>query len=130
VFRDFLPAYDGIASLCKLLELLAPLDRPLSQIVDELPKPTLVHRQLPCPWGLKGTVMRVLNERFADGNVDLRDGIKIFDDRGWVHVQPDPDEPLIHIYAEGETEDASRELEGELEGLVGELIGQETLVER
>jgi phosphomannomutase len=74
--------------------------------------------------------MRVLNERFADGNVDLRDGIKIFDDRGWVQVQPDPDEPLLHIYAEGETGEVSRELEGEVEGLVSELIGQEALVER
>src|SRR5262249_58663946 len=44
VFPDFLPAYDSIASLCKLLELLARLDRPLSQLVSELPQPTLVHR--------------------------------------------------------------------------------------
>ena len=127
VFPDFLPAYDALGSLCKLLELLAPLDRPLSQIVEELPHPTLVHRQLPCPWGLKGTIMRVLNERYADGNVDLRDGIKIFDDRGWAQVQPDPDEPLIHLYAEGETEEISRELEGEFEALVADLIGDEAL---
>ena len=127
VFPDFLSAYDAIASLCKLLELLASVDRPLSQIVLELPEPTLVHRQLQCPWGLKGTVMRVLNERYADWNVDLRDGIKIFDGRGWVQVQPDPDEPLIHIYAEGETRDASLELEGELESAVNALIGQEEL---
>jgi mannose-1-phosphate guanylyltransferase/phosphomannomutase len=130
VFPDFLPAYDAIGSLCKLLELLAPMNRPLSQLVDELPHPTLVHRQLQCPWGQKGTVMRVLNERFADGHVDLRDGIKIFDDRGWVQVQPDPDEPLIHLYAEGESEEVSRELEQELEALVNELIGQEALAER
>jgi mannose-1-phosphate guanylyltransferase/phosphomannomutase len=130
VFPDFLPAYDAIGSLCKLLELLAPMNRPLSQLIDELPHPTLVHRQLPCPWGQKGTVMRVLNERFADGQVDLRDGIKIFDDRGWVQVQPDPDEPLIHLYAEGESEEVSRELEQELEALVNELIGQEALAER
>ena len=45
--------------------------------------------------------MRVLNERFADANVDLRDGIKIFDERGWVQVLPDADEPLVHLYAEG-----------------------------
>src|SRR5205814_8673327 len=28
VFPEFLPAYDAIASLCKLLELLAPVRRP------------------------------------------------------------------------------------------------------
>ena len=42
--------------------------------------------------------MRLLNERFADANVDLRDGLKVFDDRGWVQVLPDPDEPLVHLY--------------------------------
>jgi mannose-1-phosphate guanylyltransferase / phosphomannomutase len=129
-FPDFLPAYDAIASLCKLLELLAPTTQPLSLLVAELPRPTLVHRQLPCPWGLKGTVMRVLNERFSDGDVDLRDGIKIFDERGWVQVLPDPDEPLIHVYAEGETEDVSRDLERELEESIAQLIGQEEFAAR
>ena len=101
VFPGFLPAYDAIASLCKLLELLAPVDEPLSKLVAELPRPTLVHRQVQCPWALKGAVMRVLNERYADGNVDMTDGIKIFDERGWVQVLPDGDEPTIHLYAEG-----------------------------
>ena len=70
VFPGFLPAYDAIAALCKLLELLAPVGDPLSKLVAELPRPTLVHRQVQCPWALKGAVMRVLNERYADGNVD------------------------------------------------------------
>src|SRR5213076_285163 len=57
VCPEFLPAYDAVASLCKLLELLAPVRRPLSELVADLPAPTLVHRQVPCPWALKGTVM-------------------------------------------------------------------------
>ncbi len=130
VFPDFLPAYDAIASLCKLLELLAPVEQPLSQLVGELPKPTLVHTQVQCPWALKGTVMRVLNERFADARVDLRDGIKVFDDRGWAQVLPDPDEPLIHVYAEGDTKEVSRELEAELHTLVAEVIDREEIGSR
>ena len=58
--------------------------------------------------------MRVLNERFAEADVDLRDGIKVFDERGWVQVLPDPDEPLVHLYAEGATTEASEELESEI----------------
>jgi mannose-1-phosphate guanylyltransferase/phosphomannomutase len=129
VFPEFLPAYDAIASLCKLLELLAPIspERSLSEIVRELPKPTLVHRQVQCPWGMKGTVMRILNERFADRDVDLLDGIKIFDERGWAQVLPDPDEPLIHIYAEGTTEEVSEELEEELRTLVAEVVDREEI---
>jgi mannose-1-phosphate guanylyltransferase/phosphomannomutase len=126
VFPRFLPAYDSMAALCNLLQLLAPVGRPLSELVAELPAPTLVHRELPCPWALKGTVMRVLNERFAGGNVDLLDGIKIFDERGWMQVLPDPDEPLIHVYAEGSTAELSGELEEEIATFVVSAIeGQE-----
>jgi mannose-1-phosphate guanylyltransferase/phosphomannomutase len=60
VFPEFLPAYDAMAALCKLLELLAPLDVPLSELVAELPESRVLHRQLACPWGMKGLVMRVL----------------------------------------------------------------------
>jgi mannose-1-phosphate guanylyltransferase / phosphomannomutase len=125
VFPEFLPAYDAVASLCKLLELLAPVKKPLSELVAELPKTTLVHRQLPCPWSLKGTVMRVLTERLRDRKLDLIDGIKVSDRRGWAQVLPDPDEPVVHVYAEGKTEDDSNELEEELRELVEEIMQSE-----
>jgi mannose-1-phosphate guanylyltransferase/phosphomannomutase len=121
VFPEFLPGYDAVASLAKLLELLAPVNRPLSELVAELPEPTLVHHQIPCPWALKGLVMRVLNERLAGRELDLTDGIKVFDERGWSQALPDPDEPLIHLYAEGETREASEELARELRALVAEI---------
>ena len=121
VFPKFLPGYDAVASLANLLELLAPVQKPLSELVAELPAPTLVHRQIPCPWGMKGLVMRVLNERFAGRNVDLTDGIKVFEDRGWAQALPDPYEPFIHLYAEGDTLEASEELAGELRAIVEEI---------
>jgi mannose-1-phosphate guanylyltransferase/phosphomannomutase len=121
VFPEFLPGYDAVASLAKLLELLAPVNRPLSELVAELPDSTLVHHQVPCPWALKGLVMRVLNERLAGRDLDLTDGIKLFDERGWAQVLPDPDEPLIHLYAEGETREQSDELARELRALVDEI---------
>jgi mannose-1-phosphate guanylyltransferase / phosphomannomutase len=126
VFPEFLPAYDAIASVCNLLELLAPVRRPLSELVADLPAPTLVHRQLPCPWALKGIVMRVLTERLRDRRLDLLDGIKVFDERGWAQVLPDPDEPLIHIYAEGTTKERSKELEQEFRHMVEEIMESES----
>jgi mannose-1-phosphate guanylyltransferase/phosphomannomutase len=125
VFPEFLPAYDAVASLCKLLELLAPVRRPLSELVADLPAATLVHRQLPCPWALKGTVMRLLTERLRDRELNLLDGIKILDKRGWAQILPDPDEPLIHIYAEGATEEDSKALEAEYRAMVEEIMQAE-----
>ena len=130
VFPDFLPAYDAVASLCKLVELLAPIRRPLSELVAELPRPTLVHRELHCPWGAKGLVMRVLNEHFQGHDLDLTDGIKVHRDGGWVQVLPDPDEPLLHLYAEGETEKASEALEAEIRGIVEQIMEGELATAR
>ena len=122
IFPKFLPGYDAVASLCTLLELLARVEQPVSQLVAELPASRVVHRQIACPWALKGLVMRVLAERLKDRELDLTDGIKVLDERGWVEVLPDPDEPLVHIYAEGDDEEASKELEAELHALVDEAM--------
>jgi mannose-1-phosphate guanylyltransferase/phosphomannomutase len=126
VFPDFLPAYDGVASLCKLLELLAPLDKPLSELVAGLPESTVVHRQVRCPWARKGTVMRVLTERMKGKKVDTLDGIKVYEKRGWAQVLPDPDEPLVHVYAEGKTAADAQSLEEEFMALVEEIVGADT----
>ena len=131
VFPEFLPAYDAVAVLANLLQLLAPVGRPLSELVADLPEPTLVHETLHCPWSMKGTVMRVVTEQLKGREPDLTDGIKIFDERGWAQMLPDPDEPLVHIFAEGETAESSEELAGELRELVGSVLEQEAgVVER
>jgi mannose-1-phosphate guanylyltransferase / phosphomannomutase len=125
VFPEFLPAYDAVASLAKLLELLAPVGRPLSELVADLPHPVLVHETLNCPWSMKGTVMRVVTERLKGRNLDLTDGIKVFNHGGWAQVLPDPDEPLVHVFAEGDSDEASGELAAEMRGLVEDVLEEE-----
>ena len=126
VFPDFLPAYDAVATLCKLLELLAPVPQSVSELVAELPKSTLVHRRLHCPWAKKGLVMRLLVERMKDRELDLTDGVKVGDERGWVQVIADSEEPVMHIYAEGVDSELSNELESEMRSLVEEILGSDT----
>jgi mannose-1-phosphate guanylyltransferase/phosphomannomutase len=116
------PGYDAVTTLCKVLELLAGQESPLSELVAELPRPTLVHRELACPWGRKGLVMRLVNENLADRRLDLMDGVKAYDERGWVQILPDPDEPLVHLYAEGETEEVTSELAAEVESFVEAVV--------
>jgi mannose-1-phosphate guanylyltransferase/phosphomannomutase len=133
VFPDVVPGYDAVTALCKVLELLAGQERPVSELVAELPRPTLIHRALPCPWSRKGLVMRLLNEQLAaTRELDLMDGVKAYDERGWVQVLPDPDEPLVHLYAEGTTEALTDELATETAALVewivqGDVPEQRTL---
>jgi mannose-1-phosphate guanylyltransferase/phosphomannomutase len=66
--------------------------------------------------------MRLLNERLADKELDLLDGIKASDERGWVQAIPDPDEPLVHVFAEGDSDAVSLELADELEAEVVAIV--------
>jgi mannose-1-phosphate guanylyltransferase/phosphomannomutase len=90
--------------------------------VDELPRPHVVHRTLRCPWALKGTVMRVLTEQMKDKRMDTPDGLKLAENGGWVQVLPDPAEPVVHIYAEGESDEESERLEREISERVEAII--------
>jgi mannose-1-phosphate guanylyltransferase / phosphomannomutase len=110
IWPDFLPAYDAATTLVKLLDLLAAVDRPLSSIVAELPISHVVHDTIVTPWERKGTVMREMVERVTAKEVELIDGVKVTDDRGWALVLPDPEEALTHVWAEGATDTDSRRL--------------------
>ena len=92
----------------------------------DLPVPAVRHREIRCPWARKGTVMRVLAEEMKGERTDPLDGIKVFVDSGWAQVLPDPAEPLVHVYAEGATEQESRDLEEKFAALVETAIAGES----
>jgi mannose-1-phosphate guanylyltransferase/phosphomannomutase len=91
-------------------------------VVDEVPRPVVAHRTIRCPWSRKGAVMRVLTERTKERETDTLDGLKVFVDGGWAQVLPDSAEPVVHVYAEGKTEDDTRRLEEEFTLLVESII--------
>ncbi len=113
IFPQFLPAFDAMVAVGKLLELLALTEQKLSEVRARLPKYHRAQAQVHCPWEHKGTVMRQLHEESQGGAVEQLDGIKIQLDSGWVLVLPDVSAPLFHVRAEG------RERE-RVEGLVAQ----------
>ncbi len=122
VFPDFLAAYDSVFSLAKLLELLARTQWSLSAVVDRLPQTHVVEREVDTPWEAKGTVMRRLLERAGPDDVTI-DGLKTYRGRDWVAVAPHPEEPVVRVWAEADSEDAAGALADEYAALVEELKG-------
>jgi mannose-1-phosphate guanylyltransferase/phosphomannomutase len=143
VFPVLHPAYDGLLSFGKLLELLAVHDTTLRAAVDALPEPAIVRRWVPTPWERKGAVMRQLIEAAKGRRIDDTDGVKIFHPpagsgrspggseapsgppRGavpwgddWVLAIPDTVEPVTHLWAESGDQQAALALADEYELLI------------
>jgi len=111
IFPEFHPAFDGLFSFAKLLELLAVQETTLSQVCDILPPYFMATAIVPCPWEIKGRIMRILTEESGGTRTELVDGIKTYrDDGSWVLVLPDASEPCFRIYAEAGSQDQANEL--------------------
>jgi mannose-1-phosphate guanylyltransferase/phosphomannomutase len=128
VFPVLHPAYDGLLSFGKLLELLAAHDTGLGDAVAALPEAAVVRRRVPTPWERKGAVMRQVVEAAKGRRVDDTDGVKVFhspdaatpdpwsDD--WALVIPDTVEPVTHLWAEAGDEPGALALADEYEALI------------
>src|SRR5262249_6069953 len=101
IWPAFLPAYDAVATLLHLLELLAESGRELSSILSEVPDTYISHDVVPTPWERKGAVMRGVMEYAKDLETVLVDGVKIVYPDGWALVLPDPELAITHVWAEG-----------------------------
>jgi mannose-1-phosphate guanylyltransferase/phosphomannomutase len=121
IWPTFLPAYDAIASLVHLLDLLAASGRPLSAILADVPVTHIAHEVVPTPWERKGAVMRGVMERAKNEPTVLVDGVKILYRDGWALVLPDPETAVTHIWAEGTSDVEARRLVAIHAGQVAEL---------
>ena len=111
IFPEFHPAFDGLFSFAKLLEMLALQNTTLSEVRRMLPPYFMASETVSCPWEVKGRIMRVLTAESEGTRTELVDGIKTYGDNGsWVLVLPDASEPNFRIYAEAQSQDAANEL--------------------
>ena len=108
----FLLYFDGLATILGIMDLMARENLELSDLIEEIPKTYVSTKNIECPWTVKGRVMRTLidNANRDNSDIELYEGIKINQDRGWTLILPDSDEPLVRIYTEGMTEEYAEEL--------------------
>ncbi|HEX2043568.1 MAG TPA: sugar phosphate nucleotidyltransferase [Acidimicrobiales bacterium] len=122
VFPAFLPAFDATAAFVHVLGLLAKAGVRLSKVVGELPPVHFAHDTVDTPWEEKGMLMRRLVEVVKDDDVLLVDGVKVLRGQAWALVLPDPEEPLTHVWAEGDSDDLARQLVDEWTAKVAEIL--------
>ena len=122
VWPALMPAPDGLMTFCKALELLAAAERPLSAVVDDLPKAHVVQRDVQTPWALKGTVMREIASADVPGERVLLDGIKVVAGDAWALVIPLADAPVCRVWAEAPDRDEAEALADRFADMVQEIV--------
>ena len=95
---------DGAMTLALVLDLLSKSDKTLSELVGELPSSFTTKDKIKCSKDEAQKIILALKEENPDA--DTTDGIKIiFDTKNWVMVRPSGTEPIIRIYAEGDSQE-------------------------
>lgn len=97
--REVFPQFEPLAGIGEWLLALTAQDLP-----QENHETYLLQAEVPCPWSEKGRVMRRLLENSDPARTLYLDGIKEYQEGGWVLVVPDDDEPVFRLYSEAASE--------------------------
>jgi phosphomannomutase len=107
---------DSLSSMALVLGLIAtdPERRPLSAIVDALPRYEMIKQKMDLgAIGGRAAIEPMLDRaRMAlpDAEVNDLDGVRLDVEDGWVHLRPSNTEPIMRLIAEAPTEERAREL--------------------
>ena len=95
---------DSLVSMALVMDLLASDQRPLSEIIDTLPRYTMIKRKsdLSTIGGAAAVpdLLQRIREAWPGAHFNESDGIRVDLDEGWIHVRPSNTEPIVRLIAE------------------------------
>ena len=106
IFNEFLFASDAMYSVAKVLECMALTRKRFGEVDRETPRLHSVRRSIPCPFHIKGSVMRRLIKDTERIPRDLVEGVRLYPANSGSHtsvlLNPDRTRPVFHVFAESE----------------------------
>ena len=105
IFPNFQVGSDAMYAVIRMLEMMARTEVRLGDLRKKFANYIRKTVSVPCPWGKKGQVMRMLISSTASKERQLIDGVRVFEEAGWVLVAPDRQTASFGILAEAESED-------------------------
>ncbi len=91
---------DSLVGMAYVLQLMADTGKPLSQLVEEIPKYQIVKTKFECRREDAERAVEALKQHFAGRKIDTQDGIRIDWADGWLQARPSNTEPIMRIFAE------------------------------
>ena len=106
---QYVLSFDNILASGTILDYMAGEDISLRELASEIPEYYYLKKEIPCSWDYKGTIIRKLVEE-KDKNLEMEEGIRFTDDKGWTLIIPDDRGPHLNIYVESPKEEYAEEL--------------------
>jgi phosphomannomutase/phosphoglucomutase len=103
---------DAVYAACRLLEILAKSERPLSHYLADLPKMyNTPEIRIPCPESVKFQVVERVKEELAKAHpvIDV-DGVRVVFPQGWGLVRASNTGPILVLRFEAESESRLKEI--------------------
>lgn len=110
MFLQYILNFDAILASGKIIDFLVYNSVSLGELVDELPDYYFVEKEIKCDWEDKGRVIKEILVEHKNKDIELFEGIKINNEKGWALILPDSERPVFKVYAEGFSEEYAKEL--------------------
>ena len=128
IFPELQYCRDAAMTCAKILEILTNEQRPLSELIGEIPHYEMLKMKMSCPNEKKEQVMNLLAEQMKGNSdvvtIDRTDGVKLFMKNGWVLMRPSGTEPIFRVYVETKNKQDTQRLAATYEGIVERLIAR------
>ena len=110
IFPGFQHGADAMYCTIKILEMMAKTNSRLSELRGKYAEYCHKSSSIPCPWSKKGTVMRKLMEKTHNNERQLIDGVKVFEENGWILITPDRHKASFNFSTEANSPEKCTEL--------------------
>lgn len=101
---------DSLVGMALTLQLLAEDGRPVSQLVADIPRYSIIKDKLDVDHDRITRILEAVANEFSDARINDLDGVRIDWRGGWVHVRGSNTEPIVRIIAEAPDAGAAREI--------------------
>jgi phosphomannomutase len=101
---------DSQVGMALILRLLAETGRTVTELLADLPRSKMIKEKLECPSSKISEVLKMIRSKYSGRPMDLRDGVKVSFEEGWLHVRGSNTEPIIRLVVEAEDEAQARRI--------------------
>lgn len=109
---------DSMAGMGAALQLMVQRGKSLREILEELPRFVMIKKKFEFPLDRVAQLEETLERRFAGGQKEHLDGLKLSWENAWLLVRPSNTEPVVRVVAEAKTRSRAQNLVRDAQAII------------